>query len=42
MVSHRDVVITELRDEARTLWASGWLAFLRRATKAFPGLEFNF
>ena len=22
-------------------WASGWLAFRRRATKAFPGLDFN-
>ena len=42
MVSHGDGVITELRDEASTLWASGWLAFRRRAAKAFPGLDFNF
>ena len=42
MVNQRDGVITELRDEACTLWASGWLAFRRRADKAFPGLDFNF
>ena len=42
MVSQRDGVIAELRDEACTLWASGWLAFQRRAAKAFPGLDFNF
>ena len=27
MISQRDGVIAELRDEACTLWASGWLAF---------------
>ena len=42
MVSHRDGVIAELRDEACTLWASGWLAFRCRVAKAFPGLDFNF
>ena len=42
MVSHKDGVIAELRDEAYILWAFGWLAFRRRATKAFPGLDFNF
>ena len=42
MVSQRDGVIAELRDEACTLWASGWLAFRRRAAKAFLGLDFNF
>ena len=42
MVGHRDVVIEELRDEAYTLWTSGWLAFRRRATKVFPSLDFNF
>ena len=36
MVSHRDGVIVELRDEACTLWAFGWLAFRCRATKVFP------
>ena len=42
MVSQRDGVIAELRDEPCTLWASGWLAFRCRAAKAFPGLNFNF
>ena len=42
MVSRRDGVIAKLRDEAYTLWASGWLAFGRKAAKAFPGLDFNF
>ena len=30
------------RDEACTLWASRWLAFRRKASKFFPGLDFNF
>ena len=42
MVSLRDGVIGKLRDEAYTLWASGWLSFRRRAAKAFPGLDLNF
>ena len=42
MISLRDGVIAELRDDACTLWASGWLAFRCRAAKAFPGLDFNF
>ena len=41
MISKRDGVIAELRDEACTLWAFGWLAFRRRVTKDFPGLDFN-
>ena len=24
------------------MWASGWLAFRRKAAKVFPGLDFNF
>ena len=35
-------MIAELRDEAYTLWASGWLAFRLKATKVFAGLDFNF
>ena len=35
-------MIVELGDEACTLWASGWLAFRRKAAKVFPGLDFNF
>ena len=42
MVSKKEGVIFELRDEACTLWASGWLAFQRKASKVFPGLSFNF
>ena len=34
-------MIAELRDKACTLWASGWLAFRRKASKVFPGLSFN-
>ena len=35
LVSQRDGVIVELRDEACTLWAFGWLAFQCRAAKVF-------
>ena len=35
-------LIAELRDEACTLWASGWLAFLYKASKVFSGLSFDF
>ena len=34
-------MIAELKDEACTQWASGWLAFQRQASRAFPDLEFN-
>ena len=42
LVAQRDKVIGRLRDEACTQWASGWLAFQRRAANAYPGLDFNF
>ena len=42
MVSQKEGVISELRDEACTLWSSRWLAFSRKASKVFPGLSFNF
>ena len=42
LVSQKEGVIAELRDETCTLWASGWLAFQRKASKVFPGLSFNF
>ena len=42
LVSQKEGVIVELRDEACTLWASGWLSFRSKATKVFPGLDFNF
>ena len=34
-------MIAELRDKACTQWASRWLAFKRRASRDFPGLDFN-
>ena len=37
----RDEVIAELKGEACTQWASRWLAFQRRASRAFPNLDFN-
>ena len=42
LVSQKEGVIAELRDEACTLWAFGWLAFCCKASKVFPGLSFNF
>ena len=41
LVSQRGEVIGERKDEACTQWASGWVAFQRRASRAFPDLEFN-
>ena len=41
LTSKRGEVIAELRDEACTQWSSGWLAFQRKASRAFPDLEFN-
>ena len=34
-------MIAELKDKACTQWASGWLTFQRRASRAFPDLEFS-
>ena len=42
LVVQRGGVIASLRDEACTQWASGWFAFQRKATSAYPGLDFNF
>ena len=42
LVSQRDEIIGRLRDEACTQWASGWLAFQRKATNVYPDLDFNF
>ena len=42
MVSQKEGVIAELKNEASTLWASGWLAFRCKASKVFSGLSFNF
>ena len=42
LVVQRDGAIASLRDEACTRWASGWLAFQRKAANAYPGLDLNF
>ena len=41
LANRRGEVIAELREEACTQWAFGWLAFQRKASRAFPDLEFN-
>ena len=41
LASRMGEVIAKLKDEACTQWDSGWLAFQRRASRAFPDLEFN-
>ena len=41
LANRRGEVIVGLKDEACTQWASGWLAFQRWASQAFPNLEFN-
>ena len=38
LASWRGEVVAELRDEACTQWASGWLAFQLKASRAFPDL----
>ena len=42
MISQKEGVVSKLRDESCTLWASSWLTFRRKAFKVFPGLSFNF
>ena len=41
LASRRGEVIVKLKDETCTQWAFEWLAFQRRASRAFPDLEFN-
>ena len=41
-MTQKERVIAELRDEACTLWVSGWLSFQRKASKVFPSLWFDF
>ena len=41
LASRRGELIAELKDEACTQWALGWLTFQRRASRAFPDLDFN-
>ena len=42
LVTQKEGVIIELRDEACTLWASGLLSFRHKASKVFPILCFDF
>ena len=42
LVAQRDEVIGKLRDQACTQWASGWLAFQKKAANVYLGLDFNF
>ena len=42
LVVHRDGAIASLKDEVCTQWASGWLAFQKKAASAYPDLDFNF
>ena len=42
LVAQRDVVIGKLRDQASAQWASGWLAFQKKAVHVYPDLDFNF
>ena len=42
MVAQRDEVIRQLRDQAGAQWASGWLAFQRKAIQACSNLDFKF
>ena len=42
LTAQRDEVIRQLRDQAGAQWASGWLAFQRKAVRAYSNLDFNF
>ena len=42
LVVHKDGAIASLKDEVCTQWASGWLAFQKKAASAYPDLDFNF
>ena len=42
MIAQMDEVIRQFRDRAGAQWASGWLAFQRKAIHAYSNLDFNF
>ena len=42
LAAQRDEVIRQLRDQASAQWASGWLAFQRKAIHAYSDLDSNF
>ena len=41
-MAQKEGVVAELRDEACTLWAFGWLSFRHKTYEVFPGLRFDF
>ena len=42
MVTQRDEIIRQLRDQASAQWASGWLAFQQKVVQVYPDMDFNF
>ena len=42
MVTQRDEIISQLRDQAGAQWASGWLAFQQKAVQMYLDMDFNF
>ena len=42
LITQRDEVIRQLRDQASAQLASGWLAFQQKAVHAYPDLDLNF
>ena len=42
MVTQRDEIIRQLRDQASAQWASEWLAFQHKAVQVYPDMDFNF
>ena len=42
MVTQRDEIIRQLRDQAGAQWASRWLAFQQKAVQVYPNMDFNF
>ena len=42
MVTQRDEIIRQLRDQAGAQWASGWLAFQQKSVQVYPNMDFNF
>ena len=42
MVTQRDEIIRQLRDQAGAQWAFGWFAFQQKAVQVYPNMDFNF
>ena len=42
MVTQRDEIIRQLRDQVGAQWAFGWLAFQQKAVQVYPDMEINF